>query len=378
MPWQCKCPSEQPDTVQQCAVCGGDKTTWTLQHDVTRQFVLTASKLQILRAKPDRDGKLILRVEVDPNDPLSADDRFILLSKHGDFTPQVRSVTDDQAAGDAVTDLAFADLDRALAYSLRIDPGAEGEPYFLFEEVPFQDLAGESSGEAPAGARARRPDEVKWKKAKAVRVFDKGSLRDLAQRGVEPDPERLLLVRLNGADYEGEPVELTIVYGASEARSLGFTAPAPREGASSCDLKFLFAFGPGSLEGVEFPGIELVDLSEAGERGYAPAIEVTALKRKPKSLDVEGPQGGRLCVRIQVDPNDPLSADETFYLSSSGAFPTQVKTVRDDVTPGDDSTDLVFVGLDESLNYTLTVDPGAEGEPYEVFSDQPFAQLSGC
>ena len=76
---------------------------------------------------------------------------------------------------------------------------------------------------------------------------------------------------------------------------------------------------------------------------------------------------------MMVDPDVEASADDKFILSSpKGNFSPQVKSVREDVTPGDGTTDLVFLGLDTEAAYTLEVDPG-DRPPYVIHKDLPYA-----
>ena len=84
-----------------------------------------------------------------------------------------------------------------------------------------------------------------------------------------------------------------------------------------------------------------------------------------------------LKVRLAIDPNDTHSRDDQFILHAlKGSADQQiVKTIKDDKVPGDKSVDLVYEHLWRDHRYTLEVDPGAEGEPYNVFKDTPLQQL---
>jgi hypothetical protein len=80
-------------------------------------------------------------------------------------------------------------------------------------------------------------------------------------------------------------------------------------------------------------------------------------------------------VRMMIDPAEASSFDDTFTLKSSdGSYEKQL-TVADDIVPGDAFVDLIFDNLKSNLNYTLEVNPGAEGDAYKVFEDVPFKEI---
>lgn len=84
-----------------------------------------------------------------------------------------------------------------------------------------------------------------------------------------------------------------------------------------------------------------------------------------------------LKVRLAIDPNDTASRDDQFILHARKGSAAQkiIKTIKDDQVAGDSTVDLVYEHLWRDHKYTLEVDPGAEGEPYEVFTDKPLQQL---
>jgi hypothetical protein len=82
---------------------------------------------------------LQIRLAIDPADATSADDKFTLKSTDGTYQ-KVMTVKDDSIPGDEFTDLVFENLKTTLNYTLEVDPGKEGSPYKVFENVPFQDL----------------------------------------------------------------------------------------------------------------------------------------------------------------------------------------------------------------------------------------------
>ena len=52
----------------------------------------------------------------------------------------VLTVKEDKLDGDEFVDLVYENLKISQAYTLEIDPGAQGEKYNLFEEVPYPEL----------------------------------------------------------------------------------------------------------------------------------------------------------------------------------------------------------------------------------------------
>jgi len=82
---------------------------------------------------------LHIRLPIDPEEAASKDDRFTLTSADGTYE-KVLTVRDDAVEGDAFVDLVFDNLRQSAAYTLEVDPGAEGTPYALFEEVPYGEL----------------------------------------------------------------------------------------------------------------------------------------------------------------------------------------------------------------------------------------------
>lgn len=82
-----------------------------------------------------------VRLEIDPNDSASRDDRFILRATKGSAEQQIiKTIKDDQVPGDASVDLVYEHLWRDHRYTLEVDPGAEGEPYLVFKDVGLSTL----------------------------------------------------------------------------------------------------------------------------------------------------------------------------------------------------------------------------------------------
>ena len=83
--------------------------------------------------------QLRIRLAIDPQEAASQDDRFTLKATDGSYEKTL-TVKDDYLQGDAFLDLVFDNLKVNCRYTLEIDPGREGKPYTLFEDVPFMEL----------------------------------------------------------------------------------------------------------------------------------------------------------------------------------------------------------------------------------------------
>lgn len=87
---------------------------------------------------------LHVRIQIDPKKPSSWDDRFVLeMSWKGKRLKQTKTVRDDKIDGDDFVDLVFTRCKEDATYSLKIDPGSEGSPYFMFRDVPYSELFSE-------------------------------------------------------------------------------------------------------------------------------------------------------------------------------------------------------------------------------------------
>ncbi len=80
-------------------------------------------------------------------------------------------------------------------------------------------------------------------------------------------------------------------------------------------------------------------------------------------------------IRLFIDPAEASTDDDKYKLFASNDNYSKTLTVKDDKIEGDKFIDLVFDELKSKWNYTLEIDPGAEGKPYKVFEDVPFKDL---
>jgi len=95
-------------------------------------------------AAEEKTDKLLkpvwLRFDINPTDSKVIDDTFTLSSVDGSYS-QTQTVANDLIPGDTSLDLEYKDLDPKLEYSLKVDPGASGAPYYVFKKTPFTRLA---------------------------------------------------------------------------------------------------------------------------------------------------------------------------------------------------------------------------------------------
>jgi hypothetical protein len=139
-----------------------------------------------------RMPELRVRLAIDPAAATSADDTFTLTSDDGSFK-KVLTVRDDAVPGDEFTDLIFANLKTTLKYTLEVNPGKEGAPYKVFENVPFQELVEYYS--------LLEPDDELVEKGKA------------AQQGQDTDFDNLE----SGSAYGGDLEDVEVTFDKNEA-----------------------------------------------------------------------------------------------------------------------------------------------------------------
>ncbi len=84
---------------------------------------------------------ILIELEIDPEAVSSQDDKYTLFcSDDKSIYKKTLTVKDDNVPGDDFLTLKFTKLVSDHSYSLEIDPGAEGETYYLMENIPLEDL----------------------------------------------------------------------------------------------------------------------------------------------------------------------------------------------------------------------------------------------
>ncbi len=98
-----------------------------------------------------------------------------------------------------------------------------------------------------------------------------------------------------------------------------------------------------------------------------------AHKDRAPSKEAE-PEPVSIMVSLQIDPKDPVHADDKFVLRDATGFSCE-KTVKDDQGSGNGCLDLQFEGLRRDHRYTLEVRRGGGRAGYKMFQNQTFEDL---
>lgn len=95
----------------------------------------------------------------------------------------------------------------------------------------------------------------------------------------------------------------------------------------------------------------------------------------PETTVPEEPELNDAIVRIFIDPNNEVFAQDKFILESTDGSISITKTVKDDQKPGDNYLDLKYEKLDTSKNYTLKQIEGDSGQEYTYFENYNYYAL---
>ncbi len=106
----------------------------------------------------------------------------------------------------------------------------------------------------------------------------------------------------------------------------------------------------------------------------APPEKAQEVPGKPKPTTFpEKDDEGKIMFRMmfRVDTDSEAGNDDTVELKSKdGAYTQRLSPVKDGKPVGTGMVEVVFTGM-HADDYTLTYDPGAEGEPYALFENRP-------
>jgi hypothetical protein len=83
---------------------------------------------------------VVIRLDLPVPDARTDEERFTLTSSDGSYE-ETKTPEDDLIPGDEFIDLHFSGLKKTKRYSLSVDPGNGDEPYMVFENVSYEDLA---------------------------------------------------------------------------------------------------------------------------------------------------------------------------------------------------------------------------------------------
>ena len=106
--------------------------------DLSRPLAVETGMRHVIRIL---HPKLHVRLPVDPKKAESWDDRFILaIDFRGQRTEVVKTIKDDKVPGNDFLELVYPRMPAGARYTLIVDPGPEGRPYKLFENLRYEDL----------------------------------------------------------------------------------------------------------------------------------------------------------------------------------------------------------------------------------------------
>lgn len=110
------------------------------------QFKFEASakgKVSQMKEISLKNGIFVIQLMIDPDTKESQDDTFTLFSTDSAKSySQTLTVKDDKVSYNDYLDLEFTGMDKDLSYSLEVNPGKEGEVYYLFENKSYGELNG--------------------------------------------------------------------------------------------------------------------------------------------------------------------------------------------------------------------------------------------
>lgn len=98
-----------------------------------------AAELDFATVLADGEDDVFIRLHIGRDHQASMNDRLRLVSSDGAYD-ETRVVADDGEPSDTFTDVVFTRVKTDRSYSLEVTP-AQGSAHFLFENVPFEDLA---------------------------------------------------------------------------------------------------------------------------------------------------------------------------------------------------------------------------------------------
>lgn len=83
-------------------------------------------------------------------------------------------------------------------------------------------------------------------------------------------------------------------------------------------------------------------------------------------------------IELEIDPNDASFFDDRYVLFSTDEAQTycETLTIKDDKINGDNKITLEYDGVKKDLNYSLKIDLGAGYEPYFLFENMPYKDLT--
>lgn len=139
--------------------------------------------------------------------------------------------------------------------------------------------------------RSYQPDHplqegVELSEAKAAVATSKARLRAIQEAGELPPTANVLFVALHPAGARQVQVTVEVMFAGmpSVEHVVTVETPADLPQGDPFYATFLFVYGPEDVSDVTFDGLHILDVSEEGETGFAPTVEVSAFGRTPVEL----------------------------------------------------------------------------------------------
>lgn len=128
-----------------------------------------------------------------------------------------------------------------------------------------------------------------WLATREASVISKAAARRRAAQRLLPDPFDLLQVRLRPPKTGSWTLKVTTLFDTSRAaeQELEFQVDPDTLGdGGDFVAHFLCVSGPGGPDGISFPSIHVLDVTEDTALGHAPRLQVTGLRAKPITIDL--------------------------------------------------------------------------------------------
>ena len=111
---------------------------------------------------------------------------------------------------------------------------------------------------------------------------------ELHEDGLLPSPEDVLFLKISRGKRTKVKVELEVIYPSKPSEEQEFSVKAKPKDPPTSLVKLLLAHGDESLEGVEFPGVQVIDVTDSeDDETYAASIEIAALGKDPVAIPLE-------------------------------------------------------------------------------------------
>ena len=213
-------------------------------------------------------------------------------------------------------------------------------------------------------------------KAKTAPAISKAQALQLSEQGQLPAPGQIVFARLTPKADQDLALKVYVHYETAEVGELDVPGPESPEldVEGGLEVPLLCVYGPEPLpEGVAFPGVHVIDVSEESSQGYAPTVGVAALGKKRKDLPIEL-TGARLILWDQGQTRRLafheflLFHGDTHVLTAE--CDAQGEYVLDGELPEDWSVDVVGPGPSHPIWEQAAATSDDEGEAEELEEDE--------